>query len=494
MGGNMIKRQNLTQRQYLRANRVMCMILLVSYLVYIVVEVINAKSALGMDAGIRCGVYGAAAALSILVCIAMPRKKATAIIMATMYLVAFPVLIFGNGIVVLAMVFPVLIGFMIYLNSLLVGLGWASAIIIGAIKCMLVRDDPVLFNYGIMIMAGYVVAAVGGMSVILLLIKFSKEDRAAIEAAAEQRAKVAATVAGIVADLYGDFTDMVHRLETIQEAMHAADDAMDGIAASSTETANAINNQARMTSNIQGNIEHTHALAENAGGTTQQLDAVISRGRDVADQLLAQSNIVDRDVESISDVMQRLMENVQRVTGITHTIHNISSQTNLLALNASVEAARAGAAGRGFSVIAGQIRSMATETDTSTKQISRIIQELMALTKEIQSAIQEAAENISQQRRQVDAVSEGFGQIHKGMAALQRDIGAMGDNVTAVLHANGEIVESIGYLSAASEEVSTGTQVCKQTTDTAFENLKRFSKKVEGAFEQLQRLKETAGA
>ena len=70
----------------------------------------------------------------------------------------------------------------------------------------------------------------------------------------------------------------------------------------------------------------------------------------------------------------------------------------------------------------------------------------------------------------------------------------MGENVKSVLIANGEIVDSIGLLSAASEETSAGMQMCKQTTDMAFENLGKFSQKVKGAFGQLQHLKETAGS
>ena len=68
----------------------------------------------------------------------------------------------------------------------------------------------------------------------------------------------------------------------------------------------------------------------------------------------------------------------------------------------------------------------------------------------------------------------------------------MSGNVKSVLDANSEIVDSINLLSAASEEMSSSVQVCKQTTDTAFDNLGNFSKKVNGTFHQLQRLKETA--
>lgn len=492
--GKIIKRQNLTERQYLRSNRVMCMILLVSYLVYIIVEVSNSKSAMGPDALARCGVYVAAALVSLGVCIAMPRKKGSAIVMAVMFLIAFPTLVFGNGIVVLAMVLPVLIGFMIYLNSMLVGLGCLSALIIGVIKCILVRNDPVLFNYGIMLLAGYLVATVGAMSVIILLINFSKEDRAVIEEAAAHREKVAATVAKIVSSLYADFTDMVQRLNKVNSAMRSTDDAMNGIAGSSLDTANALSNQAKMTSNIQSNLERADELASDAGNTTETLNAIITEGRALSDSLLQQSNIVDRGVEQISDVIGRLVDNVQKVKGITNAIQSISSQTNLLALNASVESARAGEAGRGFAVIANHIRSMSTETEKSTDEITDIIRELTSLTGETQATIEEAAASIAEQRRQVDIVNESFQQIQKGMETLQRNIEMMNNNVKLVLHANGEIVDSISLLSASSEEVSAGMQVCKETTNLAFDNLGKFSRKVDGAFVQLQQLKETAGA
>ena len=489
--GKLIRRQTLTESQYARANRVMCLILLVSYLAYIVIEIMNAKTGMSSNTAIRCTVYGVSAFVSILFTIIKPKKKMTAVVMAAFYLIAFATLVFGNGIVVLAMVFPVLIGFMIYLNSVIVGLGCIGALIIGTIKCFSLKGDTVLFNYGIMILVGYLVATVGAMSVIILLINFSKEDRDVIEQAAEHRKKVAKITADITAKLYTDFTDMLRGLNIINDAMRSADDAINGIAGNSVNTVRAVNNQASMTSHIQKNLEHTDTLAEEAGQTTETLKDVITQGRALADNLLEQSNVVDHNVELISDVMERLVENVQQVNGITAAIMGISSQTNLLALNAAVEAARVGAAGRGFSVIASEIRSMSAETEESTEKIETIIKKLTSLTNETQAAIQDAAANIAKQRKQVDSVNESFHEIQKGILGLQTRIDKMSSNVKSVLNANGEIVDSITLLSAASEETSTGMQVCKETANTAFENLGRFSHKVNGAFTELQQLKET---
>ena len=108
--------------------------------------------------------------------------------------------------------------------------------------------------------------------------------------------------------------------------------------------------------------------------------------------------------------------------------------------------------------------------------------------------MQEAAQSISHQREQVLDVNLSLHKIEDGIFLLRKDIETMNADVHSVLNANSEIVDSIGLLSAASEETSSGMQVCKQTTDTAFENLNRFSKKVDNAFEELRVLKETAGA
>ena len=135
-----------------------------------------------------------------------------------------------------------------------------------------------------------------------------------------------------------------------------------------------------------------------------------------------------------------------------------------------------------------------TEELGHLEMVGSIIHQLTSLTAQIQTAIEEAAQNISHQRDQVLDVNKSLHEIEDGVQILQKDIQTMNANVHSVLTANGEIVDSIGLLSSASEETSTGMQVCKQTTNTAFEHLEHFSRKVDNAFEELQQLKETAGA
>ena len=496
--GRFIKRKELTPEQYRRANKVMCVILVICYIVFIGVEYSNIVKT-GEEVGrvtYRIIVYGISALLSILLCKLLSTKKACMIALSALFLIPYGILVFTNGAIVIVLVFPVLIGLMTYLNSVVVGLGCIYAFIICATKCFLYKQagDIVLYNYTNLITICFVVSVYGSHRAISLLINFSKEDQSIIQKEAEHRKEVANVVSSIVEKLNTDFTSMVDNLQKVNIAMNSANNAMNSISGSSEDTAQAVNNQMNMTTHIQGSLETTSELTNNARATTENLKNIIVDGKKLADNLQEQSNIVDKNIMHISDTVEQLVENVHKVSGITDSILKISSQTNLLALNASIEAARAGDAGRGFAVVAEEIRQLAEETKVSTEKISAIIRELNSVTDKTQSGLEESVECINQQRVKVREVNQSFETVEHDMFKLQADVESMSDEVESVLKANEEIVESIGLLSAASEEVSASAQTCKDTIETAFTNLENFSHKVDGTFEQLQLLKETTEA
>lgn len=493
--GKLIQRKVITPSQYARANKVLMVIMILSYITYVIVEILNVNK-FGFSVGtlIRCGLYIVSAIAGCIVYKLKRQEKFCMLFIAINFAITYPTLVFANGVVVMTLIFPVILGCMIYLNSSLILISIGIVMTTGIVKCIQVSGDSELFGYALLIMAGFFVCIYGSVRSILMLIEFGNEDRSVIESEAERRAEVAQTVAGIVHKMDSDFRGMLVDLNVVNDAMGSAEGAMNDISDSTESTATAVGTQASSTSQIQNNLEITNTLASEAREITATLSDVIVNGKQLADDLQMQSDLVDQNITNISNTVNELVQNVQRVHGITDSILNISSQTNLLALNASIEAARAGDAGRGFAVVADEIRSLAEETKISTEKITAIINELTEVTTKTQAGIIESSNSINEQRQKVLLVNDSFTEVESGMEQLQGSVEVMSANIESVLTANMQIVDSICLLSAASDEVSAGTLTCKETITTAFENLGKFSNNVNETFEQLQILRETTEA
>lgn len=489
-----MKRQDITPEQYRRTNRTLLLILSVCYLIYAFIDISNVlKGADVTSACIRCAVYVAIIIVNAIVVKLMSRKKLAAIIMALTFLVAYSVLVFGNGVGTLVMAFPALIGFMIYLNTPIVVIGCIASFGICTVKSILLNaaGNADAFGFANVVTIGMFVITFCAWRAIGLLIDFSKEDQAVIRKEAEHRAEVARVVAQIVEKMDGDFHALLEELNAINDSMDTAHSAMEEITKSSENAAQATNKQVSLTEQIQERLDKANASAMETKDITDKLKNVIVNGKQNADELSESSEQVDRNTELISETVSQLVENVQKVSNITDTIMNISSQTNMLALNASIEAARAGEMGRGFAVVADQIRTLAEQTKVSTGQITEIIEQLNAVTNETRKGLQESVDSIDVQRQKVEQVASNFIEVEKGMQELEGGMYNMGHQVRRVLVANKDIVDSIATLSASSQEVYAGTQMSKETIDSTFESMNQFTRIVEETFGQLQMLKET---
>ncbi len=178
----------------------------------------------------------------------------------------------------------------------------------------------------------------------------------------------------------------------------------------------------------------------NTAGATQHADERVNCGKDTVASTIEHINDLARHVENAVEKINELAQDSKHIGGIVDVITEIAEQTNLLALNAAIEAARAGEQGRGFAVVADEVRTLASRTQSATQEIHQMISKLQA-----------SAETV------VDVVQHGQDSAIKGVekAANAGDmLDEMTDAVNTITQMTTQIATAAEEQSAVSEEIN----------------------------------------
>jgi methyl-accepting chemotaxis protein len=214
-------------------------------------------------------------------------------------------------------------------------------------------------------------------------------------------------------------------------------------------------------------------IAENAAATataTRDTDLESKRGTAKVADAVASINDLATEITQAADVIGRLQKDADNVGVILDVIKNIAEQTNLLALNAAIEAARAGEQGRGFAVVADEVRTLASRTQQSTQEIQQVIQNLREASKDAVEVMTR-----SQQRAHVSVdQAEAAGSTLAAISSRVASIDDMSHQIAAATEEQDHVTKSIQHSISAMSDSATAVAGSTREVNQLSEQLRDF--------------------
>lgn len=270
---------------------------------------------------------------------------------------------------------------------------------------------------------------------------------------------------GQLRDAFNEMTSEVRGiLSTVKDTAESVGEKVLSVETIANNSRNSVNTQMVQTEQVATTISLMSERAITVVTMAEDAEKAALSGADRSLQAGKVVNNVISDVQQLSAEMKNSMEAVNRladnstnISSILGTIKGIAGQTNLLALNAAIEAARAGEQGRGFAVVADEVRTLASRTQDSAQEIDGLIQE-------VQQNIQRAVDTMEINRKMVSKTVDSSGQVGEALESIQ---GSMEEIQKKTL----EIVSSASSQQEAAKALDNNLSVIRQQGEETVDNV-----------------------
>ena len=402
------------------------------------------------------------------------------------------IVLFTNNVECFAYAFPILFASMAYLNVRMAVVGNVVIVAVNVLKMALRYGSSGADERQAYFVACFVIVLIcfASLRIVNLLNRNQTENMEVIMKGARKQEAVGKKMTATADEIAKYFANAMEMLERLKQSVETSNFAMNNIAESTESTAESIQEQASMCTQIQEYSDAVEVETANMMAASRQTDENVEEGSRMIQELKEQAHNVEQAGNVAVEAIESLTKKVEQVQSFVGSILSISSQTNLLALNASIEAARAGEAGRGFSVVADEIRQLSEQTKEASNNITNIIGELNGDTMRANESIRNSVDSVGKQNRLIEETRIKFEKIDEGVTALAENINNTERGLKEILKSTGVISENITHLSATSEEVAASSTEGLKTSETTVEEMKACKEILESIYklaEELQR-------
>ena len=283
------------------------------------------------------------------------------------------------------------------------------------------------------------------------------------------------SLSGLVRSLQHSSSEVARTADTLDRSAQEVGGASGEISASIQEVAQASENSAAGANEVaQGSMMQATSLAQGADLVKQlsvqvhevardsqttaqaagQATEAATSGAAAVSQTVAGMNTIRDTVNQSAAVIQALGASSQEIGGIVATIDDIASQTNLLALNAAIEAARAGEAGRGFAVVADEVRKLAERSSSATRDIGKLIEDVQKRTAEAVVVMQDGAREVERGTALAEEAGVSLRQIQDVVQVVTSGVRRIHDSTDKMTATSDRVSQAIDEVAAVVEQSS----------------------------------------
>jgi methyl-accepting chemotaxis protein PixJ len=289
------------------------------------------------------------------------------------------------------------------------------------------------------------------------------------------RAPLTDTAVGTVADAYnntlGSLRQIVTQMQTAANQVSQTTETSSVSIMTLTHQAQAqlqaIDQALERVQKMVGSTEAVEANAHQVEVAVQQANQTILAGDAAIDRTVEEMDEIRATVLETSQRLQRLSESSQKISRVVNLIGNFTTQTQLLALNASIEATRAGEFGRGFGVVADEVRSLARQSASAATEIEQLVQEIQAGTAEVSTAMETGIQQVASGTKVVNEARQNLNAIVDATAQISQLV----TGITQATHAQTQECQSVTQTMTKVAAIANQTSTDSLTISDSFKDL-----------------------
>ena len=250
----------------------------------------------------------------------------------------------------------------------------------------------------------------------------------------------------------------------VASAAHQLSSASEQLAIGTSRQSESASGMAAAVEQMTVSINHVSDSANEARQVTEENGAQSNDGKRVIEETVTEMQEISRTVAHASETIHAVGQNSQKISSIVQVIKDVADQTNLLALNAAIEAARAGEQGRGFAVVADEVRKLAERTAQATTEIGDMIGAVQSSAQAAVGTMQQAVARVESGVTMAHRAGEAMGGIRDGADRVVAAVNEISSALKEQSAASNEIASSVEKIAQMSEENSAATH---EAADTA---------------------------